>query len=105
MTMEDSKTIIYDFLDHYEDFSKDDIENQYAKVYRPSWHPHPIQFWFNPPFDSEGTSNPTISNTITLTNDGEIMVEDVYTGLSFNLDECLGDSIDNFVLAIKQRHQ
>ena len=103
--MEDKKTIIYDFLDHYEDFSKNDVENQYAKVYRPGWHPKPLQFWFNPPLDSEGISEPTISNAIILTNNGEIMVEDVYTGLFFNLDECLGDSIDNFVFAIKQNSQ
>ena len=76
--MADSKTIIYDFLDRYEDFSKDDIENQYAKVYRPGWHPHPMQFWFNPPF------------------------ENAKTGLFFNLDECLGDSIENFVFSIQR---
>ena len=27
MTMENNKTVIYDFLNRYEDFSKDDIEN------------------------------------------------------------------------------
>ena len=102
MTMEDIKTVIYDFLDRYEDFSKDDIENQYTKVYRPGWHPHPMQFWFNPPFDKNGESFPTLSGTIVLLNDGEIMVENAKTGLFFNLDECLGDSIENFVFSIQR---
>ena len=96
----DKKAIIYKFLDNFEDFTKEDIAAGYRKVYRPGWHPHPIQFWFNPPFNEEGTSTPTLSNAVTLTSDGKIMVEDVYTGLSYNLDECLGDSIENFILSI-----
>ena len=103
--MEDQKTIIYDFLAQFEDFTTEDKENGYANVYRPSWHPHPLQFWFNPPYDTKGISEPTISNTIVLTRDGKIMVQDVYTDLYFNLDDCLGGTIDNFLYAIKENHR
>ena len=99
--MADGKAIIYKFLENYEDFTKEDIAAGYKNVYRPGWHPHPMQFWFNPPFNEEGVSTPTLSSTITLLNDGVIMVEDVYTGLSYNLDECLGDSIENLIFSIR----
>ena len=99
--MEDPKTIIYDFLNQFEDFTRSDRESGYVKVYRPSWHPFPVQFWFNPPFDENGKSSPVPSNTILLTNEGKIMVENIKTGLFFNLDEGLGYSIENFVTVIE----
>lgn len=103
--MEDSKKFIYDFLNRFEDFTESDRQNGYAKVYRPALHPYPVQFWFNPPFDENGKSKPTPSATIILKNDGEIMVENLRTGLFFNLDECLGHSIDNFVIAIEDYYR
>ena len=48
--MEDDRTIILNFLNQYEDFASGDRESGYSKVYRPGWHPRPVQFWFNPPF-------------------------------------------------------
>ena len=68
--MEDSKQIIYNFLEQFEDFTQEDRENGYVKVYRPSWHPFPVQFWFNPPYNENGKSTPTPSKTIVLTNEG-----------------------------------
>lgn len=100
--MEDSKTIIYDFLNQFEDFTQSDKESGYVKVYRPGWHPHPMQFWFNPPFDKNGESFPTLSGTIILLNDGKIMVENAKTGLSYNIDDCLDDSVENFILSIRR---
>jgi hypothetical protein len=98
--MENQKEIIYEFLNQFEDFTREDRESGYAKVYRPGWHPHPLQFWFNPPFGEDGKSTPTLSNAVILLSDGKIMVEDVYTGLSYDLDMCLGTSIQNFIQAI-----
>ena len=103
--MEDNKAIIYDFLNQFEDFTQKDKENGYKNVYRPSWHPSPLQFWFNPPFDENGESFPTLSRTIILLNSGKIMVEDVYSGLLFDLDPCLGDSIENFIFSINNHRQ
>ena len=103
--MEDNKTIIYDFLNKFEDFTREDRESGYVKVYRPSWHISPLQFWFNPPFDEGGESFPTLSGTIILLNDGEIMVEDVRTKMLYNLDVCLGDSIQNFTFSINNLRQ
>lgn len=101
--MEDDRTIILNFLNQYEDFTQSDRENGYAKVYRPGWHPQPLQFWFNPPYDEDGESFPTLSGTIILLTDGKIMVENAQTGLSFDLDDCLGDSIGNFVFSIRRQ--
>lgn len=101
--MEDNKAIIYDFLNQFEDFTREDRESGYVKVYRPNWHPHPLQFWFNPPFGEDGKSTPTLSNTVILLDDGKIMVEDVYTGLSYSLDDCLGYSVQNFIQSITER--
>lgn len=103
--MDNDRTIIYNFLDGCEDFTKEDVQSGYAKVYRPSWHPHPMQFWFNPPFNEKGVSSPTLSNAVILMDNGDIMVEDVYTGLSYNLDTCLEDSIQNFVYSIRMNAQ
>lgn len=99
--MEDNKTTIYEFLSQYEDFVQTDIESGYKNVYRPSWHPNPIQFWFNPPFDEMGKSDPTLSGDIILLEDGTIMVENMRDHLFYNLDECLGDSLLSFALTIK----
>lgn len=99
--MEDDRTTILNFLNQYEDFTQSDKESGYAKVYRPGWHPNPVQFWFNPPFDENGKSTPTPSNTVYMTRDGKILVEDIETGQIYTLDECLGHSIENFAIAIE----
>ena len=99
--MEDDKAIIYDFLNQFEDFTQSDRESGYKNVYRPSWHIGPFQFWFNPPFDETGKSEPTLSGAIILLEDGTIMVENMRDHLFYNLDECLGDSIRSFALTIK----
>ena len=99
--MEDDMTIIYQFLEQFEDFTPSDKESGYKNVYRPAWHPEPFQFWFNPPFDETGISVPTLSGTIVLLNDGNIMVENAINKLFFNLKDCLGDSIKSFRLSIE----
>lgn len=99
--MEDNMSIIYEFLEQFQDFTQSDKESGYKNVYRPSWHPNPLQFWFNPPFDVNGKSIPTPSNTISLSPNGRVMVEDIRTGLCYNLDECLGYSVENFAIAIE----
>ena len=98
--MGENREIIYEFLEQFEDFSRTDIESGYKNVYRPGWHPNPVQFWFNPPFDESGESVPTLSNAIFLLEDGAIMVQDVYSKLSYNLDDCLGETEANFIEAI-----
>lgn len=103
--MEYDKSIIYSFLEQYEDFLDSDIESGYKNVYRPGWHPHPFQFWFNPPFDETGVSNPVLSGTIVLIEDGTIMVQSVRNGLFYNLDGCLGDSVESFILSLKNINQ
>ena len=103
--MEDDKRIVYEFLEQFEDFTQSDRENGYKKVYRPALHPYPVQFWFNPPFDETGKSKPSPSATIILTNDGKIMVESLRTGTFFNLDECLGHSLGNFLIAIEDYYR
>ena len=99
--MEDRKEIIYEFLDQFNDFTESDRQNGYSRVYRPNWHFVQMQFWFNPPFSDTNTSMPVPSATMVLTREGKIMVENVYTGLFFDLDECLGSSIDNCISSIK----
>lgn len=99
--MEDNMTIIYEFLEQFEDFTQSDIESGYRNVYRPSWHPEPVQFWFNPPYDENGNSFATPSNTIILTNDGKIMVEAFKTGLLYDLNDCLGHSVENLAIVIE----
>lgn len=99
--MEDDRTIILNFLNQYEDFASGDRESGYVKVYRPGWHARPVQFWFNPPFGESRKSSPTPSNTVALTNDGKIIAEDIRTGTLYNLDECLGHSIENFAIVIE----
>lgn len=95
--------IIYDFFSQFEDFTQSDIESDYANVYRPSWHENPFQFWFNPPFDETGKSNPTLSGAIILLKDGTVMVENVRDHLFYNLNECVGESIRSLVLSIQNR--
>ena len=101
--MEDDRTIIYNFLSQYGDFTPSDRESGYENVYRPSWHIEPFQFWFNPPFDETGKSEPTLSGTIYLRGDGSILVENAKNNLFYNLDECLGESIRSFALSIRNR--
>ena len=99
--MEDDRRTIYEFLEQFEDFTQADRESGYKNVYRPGWHPSPVQFWFNPPFNKNGKSFPTLSGTIVLLNDGKIIVENAKNGLFYNLDECLGNAVENFVLSIQ----
>ena len=104
--MEDDRTIILNFLNQYEDFTQSDKESGYVKVYRPERHPVAMQFWFNPPFsESSKTSMPVPSSTLILTSDGKIMVENLYTGLFFNLDDCLGSSISNCINSIENYYR
>lgn len=104
--MEDNRTIILNFLNQYEDFTQSDKESGYVKVYRPERHPVAMQFWFNPPFlENSKTSMPVPSSTLILTSDGKIMVENLYTGLFFNLDDCLGSSISNCVNSIENYYR
>lgn len=98
--MDNDKTVIYEFLEHFEDFTQSDVESGYKNVYRPSWHENPFQFWFNPPFDETGKSNPTLSGAIILLDDGTVMVENMRDHLFYNLDECVGDSVKSLVLSI-----
>jgi hypothetical protein len=98
--MDNDKTVIYEFLEHFEDFTQSDVESGYKNVYRPSWHENPFQFWFNPPFDETGKSNPTLSGAIILLDDGTVMVENIRDHLFYNLDECVGDSVKSLVLSI-----
>lgn len=102
--MEDDRRIIYEFLNQFEDFTQSDIESGYLNVYRPGWHPYPMQFWFNPPYGADGKSVPTLSNAIFLLENGSIMVEDVHSHLAYNLDECLGDSESNLVEAVRNHN-
>ena len=98
--MEDDRTIIYEFLSQFEDFTQSDRESGYKNVYRPSWHIEPFQFWFNPPFDETGKSEPTLSGIIYLTEDGRIIVQNARNSLFYNLDDCIGDTEMNFIEAI-----
>ena len=103
--MEYDKSTIYNFLEQFEDFTPEDRESGYKNVYRPGWHMHPFQFWFNPPFDNSGKSIPTLSGTISLLDNGNIMIEDARNKLIYNLDDCLGDTIESFILSIENLEQ
>ena len=99
--MDNDKTVIYEFLEQFEDFTQSDKESGYKNVYRPSWHENPFQFWFNPPFDETGKSNPTLSGAIILLDDGTVLVENIRDHLFYNINECVGDSIRSFILSIQ----
>ena len=99
--MDNDKTIIYEFLEQFKDFTQSDKESGYKNVYRPSWHENPFQFWFNPPFDETGKSNPTLSGAIILLDDGTVLVENIRDHLFYNINECVGDSIRSFILSIQ----
>ena len=103
--MEDEMKIIYDFLSQFEDFTQSDKESGYINVYRPGWHETPFQFWFNPPFDDSGKSNPVLSGTIILLEDNSIMVESMRDNLFYNINDCLGDSITSFILSLRNLNQ
>lgn len=103
--MEDDSTVIYNFLSQYEDFTQSDIESGYKNVYRPSWHENPFQFWFNPPFDETGKSNPTLSGVIVLKEDGTVMIENIRDHLFYRLEDCIGDSKLSLILSIKSINQ
>lgn len=99
--MDNDKTVIYEFLEQFEDFTQSDKESGYKNVYRPSWHENPFQFWFNPPFDETGKSNPTLSGAIILLDDGTVLVENIRDHLFYDINECVGDSIRSFILSIQ----
>ena len=101
--IQQDKSIIYQFMENYSDFSDSDIENGYERVYRPGWHTEPFQFWFNPPYDENGYSVPVLSGTIILLNDGKIMVESMRDNLFYDLDACLGNSVGEFIFSIQRR--
>jgi hypothetical protein len=104
--MEDDRTIIYEFLSQFEDFTAADRESGYKNVYRPERHPVAMQFWFNPPFSEDNdVSMPVPSSAMILTSDGKIMVENMFTGLFFNLSECIGDSIENCINSIENYYR
>ena len=69
------------------------------KIYKPSWHPHPVSFYFNPPIKKK--RKPSVSGALVLVDDYIIVVEDYNSGKYYLLDECLGDSIGNAVHAIE----
>ena len=94
--------MIQNFITQYNDFGSYSNE-QYKAVYRPSWHPEPISFWFNPPFDEDGESNPSPSGTLILCYDGSILIENYDNGQYYKLNECLGDTILNAVYAINSK--
>jgi TPR repeat protein len=81
------------------------------KIYKPSWHQHPVSFCFTPPIDEdeeddyddydEEESYPYVSGAMVLIDDGIIVVEEYNSGEYYLLDECQGDSIDNAVHAIE----
>lgn len=89
---------IRNFISRYSDFG--DI-NGYRAVYRPTWHPSPVSFWFNPPFDENGESNPSPSGILLLSENGSIFVENFDNGEFYNIEQCLGDTIENAVYAIQ----
>jgi TPR repeat protein len=72
------------------------------KIYKPSWHPCSVSFWFNPPIaEDEEESFPCVSGEIILVDDRIVVVEDYNSGEYYLLDECLGYSIENAVHAIE----
>ena len=97
------KSMIYSFLQKSNDFTQSDIESNYRNVYRPGWHERPFQFWFNPPYSENGISVPVLSGTIVLLDDGKIMVESMRDNLFYDLDNCLGDSIRNFIYSLQNQ--
>lgn len=103
--MQDDKKIIYEFLEQFEDFTQADRESGYKNVYRPSWHENPFQFWFNPPFDESGKSQPTLSGAIALLEDGTVMIENVRDHFFYDLNDCVGDSELSLILSIKDINQ
>ena len=86
------------FISKFSDFGED---TGYKAAYRPSWHPDPVSFWFNPPFDENGESHPAPSGALLLDEDGSVFVENYFTDEFYNIEECLGDTIENAVYAIE----
>ena len=91
--------IVREFVSKHNDFGLDGNQ-RYKAVYRPSWHPEPVCFWFNPPFNEKGESRPRVSNTLILTKTGRVLVEDERDGELYDILECLGGTLDNVVYAI-----
>lgn len=96
--------IIQNFIAQYSDFGSYSNE-QYKAVYRPSWHPEPVSFWFNPPFDSKGVSRPSVSGILCLAQDGTVYVENYNTGEFFDLSKCMGGTMENAIYAIQLNNQ
>lgn len=91
--------IVREFVSKYDDFGS--YNNlQYKAVYRPSSHPEPVSFWFNPPFDENGESCPRVSNTLILTKTGRVLVEENRDGEMYDILDCLGDTLLNAAYAI-----
>jgi hypothetical protein len=91
--------IVREFVSKHDDFGLDGNQ-RYKAVYRPSWHPEPVCFWFNPPFNEKGESRPRVSNTLILTKTGRVLVEDERNGELYDILDCLGGTLDNVVYAI-----
>lgn len=91
--------IVREFVSKHDDFGLDGNQ-RYKAVYRPSWHPEPVCFWFNPPFNEKGESRPRVSNTLILTKTGRVLVEDERDGELYDILDCLGGTLDNVVYAI-----
>lgn len=91
--------IVREFVSNYNDFGSYDNQ-QYKAVYRPCWHPEPVSFWFNPPFDENGVSHPRVSGTLILTKTDKILVEDNNDGEIYDILDCLGDTLLNASYAI-----
>lgn len=96
--------IIQNFIAQYSDFGSYSTE-QYRAVYRPSWHPEPVSFWFNPPFNNKGVSRPSVSGILCLAQDGTIYVENYNTGEFFDLSKCMGGTMENAIYAIQLHNQ
>lgn len=91
--------IIADFIIAHDDSGQ---KGDY-KIYKPTWHPRPMSFWFNPPIpEDEDESHPCVSGDLVLVDEGIIVVEDYNSGQYHLLDECLGNSIETAVYAIQK---
>lgn len=91
--------IVREFVSKHDDFGLDGNQ-RYKAVYRPSWHPEPVCFWFNPPFNEKGESRPRVSNTLILTKTGRVLVEENRDGEMYDILDCLGDTLLNAAYAI-----
>lgn len=94
----DAIEFIRNFVYHNND---GDATGYYAAVYNPTFHPIPMSFWFNPPFDENGESAPSPSGMICVDRNGNVFVENFDDGVIYNITQCLGDTLENAVYAIQ----